>query len=202
MSTGPPRQVKVSFYSTPTAYKLTVSRVCSKLNTRIFMYIVRMIWFCNYFPEILKPYVYRAIDITMIVQFDIAKDAWGSIGKWKRKFLLVTGKWSKTFDLWAATWQNQQNDCVPSEDSDQSGHPPSLIRVFAVRIKKPWALSYPLSACGSEDSDQTGRMPRLIWVFAGRTLILLVLSCRGSYVPVVSICKRLKWSKFKIVEDN
>ena len=33
----------------------------------------------------------------------------------------------------------------------------------------------------SEDSDQTGRMPRLIWVFAGRTLILLVLSCRGSY---------------------
>ena len=32
----------------------------------------------------------------------------------------------------------------------------------------------------SEDSDQIGRMPRLIWVFAGRTLILLVLSCRGS----------------------
>ena len=32
----------------------------------------------------------------------------------------------------------------------------------------------------SEESDQTGRMPRLIWVFAGRTLILLVLSCRGS----------------------
>ena len=32
----------------------------------------------------------------------------------------------------------------------------------------------------SEDSDQTGRMPRLMWVFAGRTVILLVLSCRGS----------------------
>ena len=32
----------------------------------------------------------------------------------------------------------------------------------------------------SEDSDQTERMPRLIWVFTGRTLILLVLSCRGS----------------------
>ena len=31
----------------------------------------------------------------------------------------------------------------------------------------------------SEDADQTGRMPRLIWVFVGRTLILLVLSCRG-----------------------
>ena len=36
--------------------------------------------------------------------------------------------------------------CVPSKDSDQPGHPPSLIRVFAVRMKKAWVLSYPLSA--------------------------------------------------------
>ena len=36
----------------------------------------------------------------------------------------------------------------------------------------------------SEDSDQTGRMPRLIWVFAERTLILLVLSYRGSCVHI------------------
>ena len=28
---------------------------------------------------------------------------------------------------WAASWQNQQNDCAPSEDSDQPGHQPSLI---------------------------------------------------------------------------
>ena len=34
---------------------------------------------------------------------------------------------------WAASWQNQQSDCAPSENSDQPGHPPSLIRVFAVR---------------------------------------------------------------------
>ena len=27
-------------------------------------------------------------------------------------------------------------DCAPSEDSDQPVHPPSLIRVFAVRLKK------------------------------------------------------------------
>ena len=47
---------------------------------------------------------------------------------------------------WAATWQNQQNECSPSEDSDQPGHPSSLIRVFAVRMKKAWVLSYPLSA--------------------------------------------------------
>ena len=36
--------------------------------------------------------------------------------------------------------------CAPSEDSDQPGHPPSLIRVFAVRMKKAWVLSYPSSA--------------------------------------------------------
>ena len=36
--------------------------------------------------------------------------------------------------------------CAPSEDSDQPGHPPSLIRVFAVRMKKAWVLSYPVSA--------------------------------------------------------
>ena len=47
---------------------------------------------------------------------------------------------------WATSWQNQQNECAPSEDSDQPGHPPSLIRVFAVRMKKAWVLSYPLSA--------------------------------------------------------
>ena len=47
---------------------------------------------------------------------------------------------------WAASWQNQQCGCAPSEDSDQSGHPPSLIRVFAVRMKRAWVLSYRLSA--------------------------------------------------------
>ena len=46
----------------------------------------------------------------------------------------------------AATWQNQQSECAPCEDSDQPGHPSSLIRVFAVHMKKPWALSYPLIA--------------------------------------------------------
>ena len=47
---------------------------------------------------------------------------------------------------WAATRQNEHCGCAPSEDSDQSGHPPSLIRAFVVRMKKPWVLRYPLSA--------------------------------------------------------
>ena len=36
--------------------------------------------------------------------------------------------------------------CAPSKDLDQFGHPPSLIKVFAVRMKKACVLSYPLSA--------------------------------------------------------
>ena len=55
--------------------------------------------------------------------------------------------------------------CVPSEDSDQTGHPPSQ--------SLQWVAKDPrLLHVDSEDSDQT--------VFAGRTAILLVLSCRGS----------------------
>ena len=49
-----------------------------------------------------------------------------------------------TMSIWAASWQNQQ--CAPSEASDQPGHSPSLIRAFTVRTKKAWVLSYSLSA--------------------------------------------------------
>ena len=43
--------------------------------------------------------------------------------------------------------------CVPSEDSDQPGHPPSLIRDFAVHMKKACVLGYPLSALRRLSSD-------------------------------------------------
>ena len=36
--------------------------------------------------------------------------------------------------------------CAPSEDSDQPGHPPSLIRVFAVHMNKALLRSNPLIA--------------------------------------------------------
>ena len=39
------------------------------------------------------------------------------------------------------------------EDSDQPGHPPSLIRAFAVRMKKAWVLSDPLNILYSLWSD-------------------------------------------------
>ena len=56
---------------------------------------------------------------------------------------------------WAASWQNQQNDCVPSETAStqyQPGHLPSLIRVFAVgSVAKDSSFLH----VDSEDSDQT-----------------------------------------------
>ena len=66
--------------------------------------------------------------------------------------------------IWAVTWQNQQNECVPSElisapaQSDQSSL--SAWRKLG-SLATHWAHS--------EYSDQTGWMSRLIWVFAGRT---------------------------------
>ena len=35
--------------------------------------------------------------------------------------------------------------CAPGGDSDQPGHPLSLIRVFTVRVKTAWVLSHPSS---------------------------------------------------------
>ena len=75
--------------------------------------------------------------------------------------------------------------CALSEDSDQPGHPPSLIRVFAVGMKKPWVFSYPMSA--SEDSDQTGRMSRLIFQ-AGRTCHFV-----GSVMKRLTLCLVVTW---------
>ena len=71
--------------------------------------------------------------------------------------------------------------CAPSEDSDQPGHPPSLIRVFAVRMKRAWVLSYPLSAQRRlwsywTDTLADGHPPSLIRVFAVRMKKAWVLS--------------------------
>ena len=80
--------------------------------------------------------------------------------------------------IWAATWQNQQSDCVPNEDSDQPGHPVwSESSLCAQWVAKDPSFLH----ADSKDSDQIGWMLRLIWVFTGRTVILLVLSCPDSY---------------------
>ena len=102
--------------------------------------------------------------------------------------LICVSSWPKTNKM----------ACAPSEDSDQPGHLPSLIRVLLSAWRKLGSLA--THWAHSEDSDQTGQMPRLIWVFAGCTVILLVLSWGGcfvqyndkSFISAKSVLNRMK----------
>ena len=78
---------------------------------------------------------------------------------------------------------------VRPANSDQPEHPPSLIRVFAVHMKKHWVLSYPLSAQRRLWSDWAEAQADLSFSL-GAHVILLVLSCSGSNI-FVQISKRL-----------
>ena len=72
--------------------------------------------------------------------------------------------------------------CAPDEDSDQLGHPPSLIRVFACTqsvAKDPMFLH-----ANNEHSDQTGGYQACSDSSLGAHVILLVLTCCGSNVNV------------------
>ena len=84
--------------------------------------------------------------------------------------------YSKSFlcwNIWAASWQNQQNYCASSEDSDQPGHSPSLISLDQSLLYAQWvAKDTSFLHADSEDSDETWRMPLLIRIFVGRTVIL------------------------------
>ena len=88
---------------------------------------------------------------------------------------------------WAASWQNQQSGCAPSEDADQPGHPPSLIGVFAVRMKKAWLLSYTLRTQRRLWSDWADAQADLSlpWVHNH----LLVLSWGGSNLNIGCVCE-------------
>ena len=81
------------------------------------------------------------------------------------------------FTIGVTTWQNQLNEYEPSES------------VWSESLLSAWRNLGSLATHwdNSEDSDQTGRMPKLIWVFAERTVTLLVLSCRASFVLFVCL---------------
>ena len=97
---------------------------------------------------------------------------------------------------WATSWKTNKVACAPSKDSDQPGHLPSLIRVFTVRMKKAWFISYPLSA--------QRRLIRLGWCpgwsesLLGAHATLLVLSWGSSYllgVLLVIVCSQT-WANY------
>ena len=51
-----------------------------------------------------------------------------------------------TKKIWDASWQNQQNGMCAQRRLRSAWASDSLIAVFTARVKKVWALSYPLSA--------------------------------------------------------
>ena len=84
-------------------------------------------------------------------------------------------------------WQNEpphdktnKMTCAPSVNSDQPGHPLSLITVFAVRMKKHWVLSYPMSV--QRRLIRLGGCPDCTEFMLGAQVIVLVLSWGDSNV--------------------
>ena len=77
--------------------------------------------------------------------------------------------------------------CAPSEDSDKPWHPPSLIRVFAVRMKKARVLSYPLSAQRRLWSDWADAQADLSLRWAHMSVCWV---CHEVVLPVYSVQRR------------
>ena len=75
--------------------------------------------------------------------------------------------------------------CAPCENSYQPGHLPSLIRVFAVCMKKPRVLSYPVSA--QQRLIRLGGCPGWSESSLGTQVILLVLPWCGSCDLISSV---------------
>ena len=70
--------------------------------------------------------------------------------------------------------------CVHPAKTDQPGHPPSLIRIFTVRMKKAWFLCYPVSA--QWRLIRLGGCPGWSESSLGAKVILLVLSWGSSVI--------------------
>ena len=90
--------------------------------------------------------------------------------------------------------------CAPSEDSDQPGQPLSLIRVFAVRLKKARILSCPLSAQQRPWSDwadaqadlslRWAHMP-FCWFCHDAALMVLISPCSATKILKVQTPEKI-----------
>ena len=91
-----------------------------------------------------------------------------------------------TYAIWATAWQNQQNECTQQRLRSAWAWP-SLIRVFVVHVKKPWVLSYPLSAQRRLWSDWADAQADLNLRWAHTHFVGFVISQLNS----------LHWTRFK-----
>ena len=130
---------------------------------------IRPVWSESSHEETLGPQLPIERTVKTLIWL-VGCPGWSVFAERKYHFIGFIMRWF----IWAATWQNQQNECAPSK---------SVCPVWSESSLSAWRNLGSLAThwVHSEDSDQTERMPRLICVFTGRTLILLVLSCRGSF---------------------
>ena len=82
--------------------------------------------------------------------------------------------------IWAAAWQNQQNDCALSEDSDQPGHPPSLITAVCCVLNVS-LRTQAFFIRTAKTLIRLGGCPDWSEYSLGTHAILLVLSWGGSF---------------------
>ena len=91
-------------------------------------------------------YIIPSVVLILCLKFDIVSEVLLCTFKMCRCLLLILIMEESSYIFELPHDKTNKMACAPSEDSDQPGLPPSLIRVFAVRMKKAWVLSYPLSA--------------------------------------------------------
>ena len=135
-------------------------------------------------PEIRTPFY---IKINLSLAIVLCKNEFG-LSLWHSLDILFEPHRDKTNKM----------TCAPSADSDQPGHPPSLIRVFTVRMKKAQVLSYPLSAT-SKTLIRLGRCPS--WsecLLRAHAIFFLVLSWGGSFVSMQLSSTELTANKYAI----
>ena len=113
------------------------------------------------------------------------------------------------FLKWTATWQNQQNDKSPSEESDKPGHPPSLIRVFAVRLMHGSSLKFSLceqrrlwSEWADAQADLSLRWAHTHFVGFVMSRLKYVLIVRLIFVIIFDSCRLSRsWLDYKLSRD-
>ena len=80
----------------------------------------------------LRTYVMCVMSVTHLRTMHVTRTA--SSNTYRRVSIHFTDTNRQPRFTWATSLQNQQNDMYAQQDSDQPGHPPSLIRVFTVHI--------------------------------------------------------------------
>ena len=131
-----------------------------------------------------QPWHPRSLIHRSLVTHKAHSDDSDQTGRMLRLILFLSGCTDHLVDLSHSTTKPTKWPVRPAKTQISLGIRPvwSESSLCHQRVAKDWRFL----PADSEDSGESGRMPRLIWVFAGRNVILLVLSCVGSFVTCSS----------------